>query len=268
MTIHELHRYCVFTTAGFQGNPVTLYAVDDLDDDEALFRSACASATLDNVFYELGRDKRLKVRFLTSGYEIQFCGHGLLALANHLGQEEGNGSFGMQAEAPGGRRWDLLSREGSIWIGMPSVPGVTCGANDNPVATLLDILEFQYETLYTFENSTWVATTSRLEALLGFRADLLAMHHGAFDMLGALALTTRLSANCYALRYFAPWYGKTEDSATGSAQGCLAPLWIQDGHRGLVLQYSPHGVANMTVQLDGARVLLTGAVRRAEPLQA
>jgi predicted PhzF superfamily epimerase YddE/YHI9 len=81
---------------------------------------------------------------------------------------------------------------------------------------------------------------------------------------GALILSVHMPGKGYALRYFSPWHGKHEDSATGSAQSCLAPFWLRSGEHSKVCQLSPKGLAKMQVYMDNDNVWLTGKVHSHE----
>lgn len=250
--------YRVFGTAQFPGNPVTLREVDDLDDDAWLCRDSRDSATEDNVYFTVRNDAACDVRFFSRTAELQLCGHGLLALACHLGV--GKSGFRMNASAPGDRNWQLCHRDDAIWIRMPAVPAALCNPEDNPLIELLRALELNHDRLYVCANDVWVATVPDLETLRQVHAMTLQVIHHTCEAPGALVPTVRLADGSYALRYFAPWHGKLEDSGTGSVQACLAPLWLEDGQSSRVFQHGPQGVAEMLVRLDGNHVWLTGKV--------
>ncbi|HHX82027.1 MAG TPA: PhzF family phenazine biosynthesis protein [Pseudomonadaceae bacterium] len=258
MTFGPALRYQVFPTAAFPGNAVTLRAATDLWDTDAMRYDVCAAADEDRLYYQVHDPQRCEVRFFCGHHEVRFCGHGLLALAGHLATA--HTPLAMEAGGQNGQRWQLHSRGKSVWIGMAPIARTASSADLVALAALLEALKFDYDALHVFANAAWVATTSSLDSLQKVNAAAV-QHIGLnYDRLGALVLTTRLAADCYALRYFAPHYGKPEDSATGSAQGCLAPLWLRSGQGARVLQYSPHGVAEMQVQLEPATVWLSGAI--------
>lgn len=251
-------RYQVFPTAAFPGNAVTLRAVPALLDSEVLRQDSCAPAHEDRLYYRVDNKQRCEVRFFCGHHEVHFCGHGLLALAHHLAKT--HTPLAMEVCGQNEQRWQLQSRSNSVWLGMPPVASTGSRADLLALAELLEALEFNFDSLQVFANAAWLATTSSLAALRKVSAAALQQIEANYQRLGALILSTQLAEDCYALRYFAPRYGKCEDSATGSAQGCLAPLWLRKGQAARVLQYSPQGIAEMQVQLECDRVWLSGTV--------
>ena len=251
-------RYRVFPTAAFPGNAVTLRAAPALLDSEALRHDLCAPANEDRLYYRVLDQQRCEVRFFCGHHEVRFCGHGLLALARHLVKT--HTSPAMEISGQHDQHWQVQSRNNGVWLGMAPVASTGSPADLIALAELLKALEFNFDSLHVFANAAWVATTSSLDALREVSAAALQQIEADYERLGALVLTTQLAEDCYALRYFAPRYGKPEDSATGSAQGCLAPLWLRNGQGARVLQYSPQGIAEMQVQREQDRVWLSGAV--------
>src|SRR5690606_22686510 len=128
--------------------------------------------------------------------------------------------------------------------------------------SLLERAGLRVEQLAVCPKRVWVArcpTTIELQAFQSEEFDW-----PALDLLspGALILTAPAGPRHYALRYFAPWHGKPEDSATGSAQCVLAPYWLREGEEGEAHQLSPAGEALIEVMLDGGRVWISGRVER------
>lgn len=276
-------RYRVFGAGGFAGNPATLVECDELPPREVLLARARTLDAGDTVFFARAAMPRAwQLRFFSPNGEILVCGHALLALARHLGEREGrelllleSPYFAHQA------RW----QEGEPWVSLPAYE--RRAAADHLLHGLLARAGLHVEDLALCSHRVWLARCASAAQIAGF--DAADFDWTALSLLapGALVLTAPLRAGEYgrggqrkpeqaqrdpaepsaprvpreyALRYFAPWHGKPEDSATGSAQSCLAPYWLRDGEEGLAHQLSPAGEARLRVAREGDRVWLSGQV--------
>jgi len=75
----------------------------------------------------------------------------------------------------------------------------------------------------------------------------------------AVAVTARGSDSDYVCRYFAPGYGISEDSATGSLQSSLAPYWAQRlGLSQLHVRQLSERTGELWCELRGDHVVVKG----------
>src|SRR5690606_4149495 len=78
---------------------------------------------------------------------------------------------------------------------------------------------------------------------------------------GALIISCGLADGNYAFRYFAPWFGKREDSGTGSAHCYLAAYWLRSGQTAEARQCSAAGAAEMRIIRHHDCLWLSGNVQ-------
>lgn len=268
MIILKESRYRVFATATFPGNPVTLHEVDALDDAGSMRQRARLSWSEDNGFFVARGDGPIEARFFSSRKELLLCGHGLLALAQHVAGTLAEGSWPVRT--PHGT-WTLEVDAAGPAALLPLFGGHRADDERHWIRHALASMELEQRALhalYACPNGVWVAQLDTLEQLQRLDARRVASQRVGSSVPGALIAAVCLPDVCYAFRYFAPWHGKPEDSGTGSAHCYLAPLFLHgqggnDVHR--ARQYSPQGSAEMRIALQGERVRLSGAVH-AEPL--
>jgi predicted PhzF superfamily epimerase YddE/YHI9 len=256
MKIVREARYRVFGSATFAGNPVTLFEVDALDDSLALLQAAKQSATNDNVFFVA--NDHVHARFYSSTAELWLCGHGLLALSQHLHSPDVAAARDVHSTHA---TWQIYPGSDGPGVLMPAqhavdVTGTTHWMNE----ALLDI-GIKHERLYRAPNEVWIALLRDMAELQKISAAAVAALPCGDTKPGALIATLRLPHDAYGFRYFAPWHGKEEDSGTGSAHCYLAPLLLAGSHVPVTAwQFSPAGVAEMRVNMRGKSVALAGKV--------
>lgn len=248
--------YRVFAGPESAGNPITLFATDELDDTAALMRSALRSASEDNVYYAL-ESGSLAARFFSRHGELYLCGHGLLALAHHVKQDFRQDR--VQVNTPRGPR-ELRWREGESWIAMPGFKSRAITDDSNTMAMSLGGIGLVYRSLLASANDVWIVLLDGPARLARLDAEsVAALETGAY-VPGALIAAAPAAPHAYALRYFAPWHGKPEDIGTGSAHCYLAPLLLAPGEPGKARQYSAAGVTEMQIMVEDDKVLLSGSV--------
>lgn len=250
-------RYRVFGSATFRGNPVTLFAVDALDDGASLQRTAQASSSEDNVFYVTTDDGPVLARFYSSTAELWLCGHGLLALSHHLhasgveGPREVQSTFGT---------WRIHADAQGPGVLLPAQHASAVADSTHWMKQALHGIGIEHEGLHRCPNKVWIAILRDMPELLAIDATAVATLSCRNAKPGALIAAVRMQDGAYGFRYFAPWHGKPEDSGTGSAHCYLAPLLARAHVPLTALQFSPEGVAEMGVCLRGDGVALAGKV--------
>lgn len=250
-------RYRVFGSASFAGNPVSLHELSTPPNREALLFHADTSDTMDNIyFWHDSAERTVHARALSRHREIQVCGHGLLALAHHL--LAGGAPASLDIITPGFTHACVKSRR-TVSL---SLPVFDHREQSQPqLQSLLHEAGIRPLRLFQCDNAVWVAQCS-LAALNTFNRGRFPWQQLTPLMPGALILTAAMPGGNYALRYFSPWYGKPEDSATGSAQCYLAPLWLARGQTAIVKQPGPEGSATLHVTRQNDSIELQGSVVR------
>ena len=257
MIVRGESRYRVFSSDAFAGNPVTLFEVDTLDDGAALLRAAQGSRTEDNVFFIAEHRTPVTARFFSSTAELWLCGHGLLALAQHLRASDVSGS--RSVHSPSGT-WQIFNDAHGPGVLIPAQQGVEIVDALHWMKQALHQSGIAHERLYECPNGVWIVIVREMSELLNITTDAVAALRCGEYLPGALIAALLLHDAGYGFRYFAPWHGKPEDSGTGSAHCYLAPLLAASGAPVSALQFSPAGVAEMRVCLRGNLVAMSGRV--------
>ena len=243
----------VFAGPGFAGNPTTLVELAGPCGDAELLAHSRGLPSVDNLYHWAAPEPGHHcLRVFSHHGEVLVCGHALLAAAHYLLPANGEQ---VMLETPAFRHMGRRHKN-RIWVSLPAWHG------EEHSQPLLEELLLQAGVaaprIRRFPNRVWLALCESAGAVGAFSRERFPWH--ALDPLspGALILSAALPQGGYALRYFSPWHGKQEDTATGSAQCYLAPYWLAEGESARVLQLSPAGQAEMQVRLAGGDVWLGG----------
>lgn len=250
-------QYRVFGSASFAGNPVGLHELPSSRDREALLFHAGTADTMDNLYYwHDSAERTVQARAMSRHGEIQVCGHGLVALAHHLLADDTAKKF--EIITPAFSHACMKSGQ-TVSVSLPVFSHRE--QSQSLLQSLLHKAGIHPLRLLQCDNAVWVAQCS-LAALSTFDRGRFPWHQLKPLMPGALILTAAMPEGGYALRYFSPWYGKPEDSATGSAQSYLAPLWLDPGQTAIVRQPGVEGSATLHVTRREDSIDLQGSVAR------
>ena len=258
MTITPIHlQVFADSAASVAGNPLVLYLLEDLSSEHNLTRLADMHTGIDVCFIAI-TDDFIDVRWFNGLNEIQFCGHGALAAAWWLSQ---SGVELRQFRSPAGG-FTAVRHDSTVGIrahilapvplsnGEPEIPG-------QPEAVVQRFIEPHTKTVLLEcvgpqTVGEWQPDFDRLLEL-------------SRESIGALILFCRAD-NQYDgyLRYFAPWYGKNEDIATGSAMRMLFALL--EGESLKIRQLSaPGGVLHVS-RYSNTSIVISGAVTQSRSL--
>lgn len=246
-------RVDVFSSRPFGGNPAAVCVLEGNRETawmQALAREMNAPATV----IVQPRGDAVGLRWFSPGAELELCGHGTLAAAHVLWEEErvphdAPARFTTRAGALAARRRDRW-----IELDLPADPP----ARTPPPPALAAALGAR---------PRWVGR-SRLDYLVlldddrtvrGITPDLRGL--AAVDTRGVMVTAPGAPPYDFVSRFFAPRVGIPEDPVTGSAHACLASFWSRRlGKRELVaFQASPRGGVVRT-RADGRRVGVAGEV--------
>jgi predicted PhzF superfamily epimerase YddE/YHI9 len=187
--------------------------------------------------------------------QIKICGHGLFAVAHYLLHAEERESLILETT---GYKHSCWCDDEDIWLELPSMPYRQVAQPQ--LQYQLQEAGINVTKLLLFPSQVWVAITDSVQEIRDFSGK--DFNWDGLNKLfpGALLLSAALPGQGYAYRYFSPWFGKPEDSATGSAHCYLASYWLDNGESAVVQQLSPMGIAEMSVVKRNEKISINGAV--------
>lgn len=185
------------------------------------------------------------VRIFTPGQEIPFAGHPVLGTAYVIAEEVESRRVGQMALVlKAGRIPVAFAYRGKVadvlWMRQPEpVFGRSVGAAS--AARALGLGAKDIDTRFPVQEVSTglpglIVPLKSLKALKRAKvdADIYSRLVSGLDAKGILVFCpeTRDNANDLSARFFAPYYGITEDPATGSANGCLAAYLLKHRYFG------------------------------------
>lgn len=241
-----------FAEAPFRGNPAAVCLLDGARSTEWM-QALAAELNLPATVFVEGVRGPLGLRWFSPTAELALCGHGTLAAAHAL-WETARLSSGTPA-----RFWTrsgelaAVSRDGWIAIDMPMEVATAA----SPPVGLLEALGTKARWVGR-NRLDYVIEVDDEAAVRALTPDLGAL--AALDTRGVI-VTARASMPGvdFVSRFFAPRAGIPEDSVTGSAHCCLAPLWAArlGMSRMTARQLSPRGGV-VRAEVGHDRVVLSG----------
>ncbi len=211
----------VFFEQDCQGTFAEIISDYDLDDEVGMQKIATGSRFPACVFWQESLEsKPLRVRIFNQKQEIQFCGHGLLALAAFLKRQDKFKSSGLEVALKSAFA-ELKTEKNNVWIGFEPMRFEPVNLSDVRVSSFSEAPS--HAALVGDENGymilEWPKAFDLKNLTLNFQTLLDSTHRAV--------IATQRAGNTYDfyLRYFAPAYGANEDPATGSANRILATYW-------------------------------------------
>lgn len=241
-----------FTDAPFTGNPAAVCLLDGARSEEWM-QALAAELNLPATVFVVGARDGYGLRWYSPLAELTLCGHGTLAAAHALWETARLPPTDSARFSTRSGSLSAASREGWIAIDLPAEVATT----STPPVGLLDALGAK---------ARWVGR-NRLDYVV--EVDDEAAVRALAPDLGALAaietrgviVTARASRPGidFVSRFFAPRVGIPEDSVTGSAHCCLAPLWASRlGTSRLTAQQLSARGGLVRASVEGDRVVLSG----------
>jgi PhzF family phenazine biosynthesis protein len=245
-----------FASEPFRGNPAAVCMLD-AERDPAWMQSVAAEMNVSATAFPVPRGDGFALRWFTPVAEIPLCGHGTLATAHALWEEEIL-SIGEPARFHTKAGELSATRDGElIELDFPAVPEERA----EPPQELLDALGVSVA-VYVGRN--------RLDYLVEVESDdFVRKLTPDFATLSRIVprgviVTSRATSDDFDFvsRFFAPAAGLPEDPVTGSAHCCLAPYWSArlGKEELLAFQASPRGGV-VRVRIAGDRVKIAGRAR-------
>lgn len=241
-----------FAATPFEGNPAAVCLLDGARSAEWM-QALASELNLPATVFVVGARDGFGMRWFSPAAELTLCGHGTLAAAHALWET---------ARLSRAERARFVTRSGPLsatardgWIAI-DLPAEVARPASAPVG-LLDALGTK---------ARWVGR-NRLDYVVEIE-DEAAVRALAPDLAALAGIETRgvivtarasTPAIDFVSRFFAPRVGIPEDSVTGSAHCCLAPLWAARlGTPQLTArQLSPRG-GLLRASVEGDRVVLSG----------
>ena len=252
MTEIPIYQVDAFASRVFTGNPAAVCPLDAWLPDAVMQGIALENNLAETAFLvKRGADAEYDLRWFTTVYEVDLCGHATLAsayvVANHLD--------GGAAEIKFHSRSGLLTvtREAELYtLDFPVLPPKRIDG-DPAIAEALGAtpkeIWDQKQMMAVFESEAEVAALAPDMTKLA-----------AIETRGVIA--TAPGDGCdFVSRYFAPRGGNPEDPVTGSAHCISTPYWAaQLGKNKMnARQISARG-GELEVELRGERVRISGRV--------
>lgn len=240
-----------FTDQQFKGNPAGVCMLDEELPKEIMQAIAAENNVSETAFLIKG-DDGFNLRWFTPEVEVNLCGHGTLASAYILWQEEIlSASDTARFHTKSGL---LTAKQQGEWIELDfpasieeerSLSGSALEAlNVNPI----DIV---------FSESRYIVQVSSPEEVYSCSPDFKALKN--FDMIVLTSKAGESSNYDFISRTFGPSHGIDEDPVTGSSHCCLTPYWAKRLEKTEMFAYqaSARG-GEVKVRLAGDRVIFSG----------
>jgi PhzF family phenazine biosynthesis protein len=207
-----------FAEAPFRGNPAAVCLLDG-GRSAAFMQALAAELNLPATVFVDSAPPTLALRWFSPTAELALCGHGTLAAAHVLWETARLSPAAPARFTTQSGPLSATARDGWIALDMPA----DVATASSPAVGLLDALGVKARWVgrnrldYVIE----VDDEATVRALV---PDLVAL--ATVDTRGVI-VTARASTPGvdFVSRFFAPRAGIPEDSVTGSAHCCLAPLW-------------------------------------------
>jgi len=242
-----------FADAPFTGNPAAVCLLERAQAADWM-QALAAELNLPATVFVVGARDGYDLRWFSPLAELALCGHGTLAAAHALWQTARLAGMDSARFATRSGPLCATSREGWIAIDLPAEVATASA----PPGGLLDALGAAKAQWVGRNRLDYVIEIDDEPALRALAPDLRAL--ATIETRGVI-VTARASEPGidFVSRFFAPRVGIPEDSVTGSAHCCLAPLWASRLGRSRLTarQLSARGGLVRT-SVEGARVVLSG----------
>ncbi len=243
------HQIDAFAPAPFQGNPAAVMLLEDWLPDDLMLRIAQENNLAETAF--LVREAAgWHVRWFTTAYEIDLCGHATLASAWLILHELEPGADRVAFRSRSGPL--AVEREGDLLVvDLPARPGEAATQHLDALEAALGV-----RPRAALLSRDLVAVLEDEDAVRGLEPDYAAL--ADLPGLGTLITAPGRSYD-FVSRCFYPQDIPPEDPVTGSAHCTLVPYWAARLGRTRLraFQASPRG-GELACELRGDRVRLGG----------
>ena len=223
--------------------------VDELPDLHTHQCYHCLSPT--GVYLKTLGDNHFAIRWFTASGPIQRCGHGTLAAAAFLEQQYPYSSYRFSSDI---ETLNVVVEGNNYCLELPL----------EPLSSAKNTLAFHYyRCAQTTKDDGYIIVELKDEAAITQFVLTDAIKNTIHKR--ALIISARSSSPEYDIifRYFAPYYGEDEDSATGSAAAILWPFWHQTINKALIQCYQSSNTGGyMQIKEHNDKVIVMGRAAR------
>lgn len=265
-----------FTNLPFKGNPAAVCPLQHELSDE-LYQKIAAEMNLSETAFiiklhpsdNFTTGSRFRLRWFTPTTEVNLCGHATLATARVLFQYENNVNTKLVFETRSGelcvtRCGDDCVMDFPLYPSSPADPSEFTDIIKTTVGNLP--VQEVYLSAKTKKLLIRLADTCDRSALSNLKIDPIALQRSESTGKVKGVIVTMIGSSKHQpgydfySRYFAPWFGISEDPVTGSAHTVLGSYWAEKLGKRKLLAYqcsSRGGEMELEVRDDG-RINITG----------
>jgi PhzF family phenazine biosynthesis protein len=249
MTI-PIYQADAFTSQLFGGNPAAICPLNKWLPDEVMQKIAIENNLAETAFF-VKTDKGFGLRWFTTEYEVDLCGHATLASAHILFTELGYQQDTIQFETIKAGVLTVTKDGDKYTMDFPSRPPIPIEVPNGLIEALggkkpLAVLRSRdYFLVYKTEDD-----------IRDLSPDFFAL--SKMDTIGVIVTAPGKDVD-FVSRFFAPGAGIPEDPVTGSAHCNLIPYWAKKlGKHKLHAQQISTRKGELWCELQGDRVLISG----------
>jgi len=247
-----------FTNKAFRGNPTVVIATQEELSKQIMQTLAAEFNLSETVFVQLPekeqslQDKQVNLRWFTPSHEVKLCGHGTLSAAHILFEQQLVAGERIEFSTASGTL-EAQKQESGIVL---TFPRINTHLKDMP-SDLHNVCDADVIAYADSGNEDGYCVLEVAETnLASVNVDI-----DKWSQLTncSFILTSKLSEEEIALRYFAPNHGVDEDPVTGSANVVLADYWSQRSGMTHFRSYQQSKrTGTMLVELNDDKVRLIG----------
>lgn len=245
----DIYQIDAFAEKPFEGNPAAVVPLEEWL-PEATMQAIAEENNLAETAFFVPTSDGFHIRWFTPKKEVKLCGHATLATAYVLFNIFGSSQEELTFDSLSGPL--TVARKGELLIlDFPAQPPKHC----DPVEALTEGLGVTPTDFLA--HTDYIAVVEREEDVLNISPNMEVLK--GLDLRGVI-VTAPSTEFDFVVRFFAPKFGISEDSVTGSAFTQLIPYWAEKlGKLELkAKQVSARG-GKVFCKQQGDRVLISGS---------
>jgi PhzF family phenazine biosynthesis protein len=219
-----------FTAKAFGGNQAGVVILEKPAEESWMQNVALEMGFSETAFvYPVIPGEVFALRWFTPSLEVMLCGHGTLATAKVLFQEQMVKGDKVTFETMSGRLY-ASQEEDLIKLDFPTENPIMVERNNR----ITDAFELNEVTkiVYASKLGMLLIHLPKEKTLVELTPNMNLVRNVELTHLKGVILTARSRKNYdFVSRFFSPWDGVDEDPVTGSAHTVLAPYWSKILHK-------------------------------------
>jgi len=252
----KIYQVDAFTSTEFKGNPAAICILEKDYEDSILQNIAMEKNLSETAFIKQTSENEFNLRWFTPETEVNLCGHGTLASAhilweNNIVQEEKTIHFNTLSGM-------LTAKKNNEWIELNFPKGNLKRSEGDTF--LLNALSISPANIYE-DDIVYLLEFNTEEDIAHLRPDFAMLKKARKE---EIIVTSKSNNESYDFvsRFFAPAIGVNEDPVTGSAHCYLAPYWIEKIGKEEVLGFQlSRRTGLVKCSLQHSRVILQGKAK-------